>query len=433
MTFLARQPIQHTRASRSAIFIRTLFSVLLLSFGVVVSGVAQSIEPLKVTAQFDVTSNTLVLKAPQSIRYRIDSSERRLRVLNAVLDEKSRAQLPDPTILKFSSEQDTLVFTFAYSFDVSLTGDGQILTATPTKVVTTNPAESDNRFPLTISLANADPQFVAGILTRAYGFKVEVDPRRKAVLVFVGREDWAFVRAVVNTLDEPRPQVVFEAEILEINSTLSQSLGINYRDLFNFTLTELNPPSLLELGDISRTPLNVKIGLDLLKTTGTATVLARPRVTTLDGVEARLNSTQTTSQVITNNNNQTVVNTTTGITLRLLPRVAPDNQIEASINVAVSSPSGERSFSTRDASTTVRVSPGEPIVIGGLFEHQQSVETSGIPGLMDIPYLGELFKSTTTLQRNTDLVIVVTPYLILPKIKQEPVPVPVPVPPTEQP
>jgi hypothetical protein len=90
------------RALQISVLIRTLFSVLLISLSVVIGTSAQSIEPLKVTAQFDVTSNTLVLKAPQSIRYRIDTLERRLRVLNAVLDEKSRAQLPDPAILKFS-------------------------------------------------------------------------------------------------------------------------------------------------------------------------------------------------------------------------------------------------------------------------------------------------------------------------------------------
>jgi general secretion pathway protein D len=345
--------------------------------------------------------------------------------LQAVLDETTRYQLPDPSIIRASSVPDGLLLEFSYTVSGSLSTDNKTLFLQPTANQASNPAENDERFPLIIPLANADPQFVAGILARSYNLKVEVDARQRSVIVFAVKKDWEFIRSIVTALDLPRPQVAFEAEILEINDTLSQSLGINYRDLFSFTLTEGTPPGILDLGDVTRAPLNVKIGIDLLKTTGAATTLARPRVTTLDGVEARLNSTQTVSNTVSApNGGQTIVTTTTGITLRLLPKVSPSNQIEASLSVAVSAPTGDRSFSTREANTTVRVGNGEPIVIGGLLENQRSVSATGIPGLMDIPILGELFKSTSTVQRTTELVIVVTPYLILPRGQVAPVPPP---------
>ena len=115
-------------------------------------------------------------------------------------------------------------------------------------------------------------------------------------------------------------------------------------ELFSFNLTEASPvPSILDLGNVNRAPFSLKIGIDLLKTTGAATTLARPRVTTLDGVEARLNATQTTPIVSSGPNSTVIVNNvTTGITLRLLPRVQPDlTSVEAQLSIAVSSPTGQ--------------------------------------------------------------------------------------------
>ncbi len=407
-----------------------LIALLFSSVGLSLTA-AQSNNFIPVKVVFDAPTGTLTVSASQALRYRLDASQKQVTILQAVLDETTRYQLPDPSILRASNTTDGLLLEFAYTINASFSTDSKVVSIRALVAANTNTVtEQDERFPLIIPLANAEPQFVAGILSRSYNLKVEVDTRQRSIIVFAVKKDWEFIRSIVNALDAPRPQVAFEAEILEINDTLSQSLGINYRDLFSFSLTEGTPASIFELGDITRAPLNVKIGLDLLKTTGAATTLARPRVTTLDGVEARLNSTQTVSTTVSApNGGQTIVTTTTGITLRLLPKVAPDGQIESSLSVAVSAPTGKNSFSTREANTTVRVGNGEPIVIGGLLENQRSSTTEGIPGLMDIPILGELFKTTNTVQRTTELVIVVTPYLILPRTPATPVaPPPAPIP-----
>lgn len=426
------------------IFLQTRFKFLFIFFFLLISSfivslqtsspvLAQTTEFIPVTAAFDAPTGTLTLTASKALRYRLEASQRRVIIPDATLVESTRYQLPDPSIIRASSTPDGLLFEFSYTVVAGISTDNRVVTIKATSQTSANPAEQDERYPLIVPLANSDPQFVAGILSRSYNLKVEVDTRQRSVIVFATKKDWDFIRAIITALDLPRPQVAFEAEILEINDTLSQSLGINYRDLFSFTLTEGTPPGVFDLGDITRAPLNVKIGIDLLKTTGAATTLARPRVTTLDGVEARLNSTQTVSSTVAGpNNSQTLVTTTTGITLRLLPKVAPNNQIEASLSVAVSAPTGEKSFSTREANTTVRVGNGEPIVIGGLLENQRSTSTTGIPGLMDIPILGELFKTTNTVQRTTELVIVVTPYLIMPRSPNAPIAPPAPTTPGER-
>jgi general secretion pathway protein D len=410
---------------------RVLASLVLALCSLVSFSLAQGAELQKVAARFDFQTSTLTIQAAKQLRYRLDGLQKQITVLDAVFDESQRYLLPDTSVLQLVQKPTQIEIQFSYSIVPSVSEDNKtIIIRAQTSLAGSNTATQDERFPLILPLANADPQFVAGILTRSYNFKVEVDPRQRSLMIFAPRADWEFIRTVVISMDVPRPQVAFEAEILEINDLFSQDLGIKYSDLFSFSLKEDNPPGILDLGDITRAPLNVKIGLDLLKTTGVATTLARPRVTTLDGVEARLNSTQTVSTTVpAANGGQTLVTTTTGITLRLLPKVSPNGDIEASLSVAVSAPNNKNSFSTREANTTVRVRNGEPIVIGGLLENQNSTSVEGIPGLMDIPLLGELFKSTSTKTRVTELVIVVTPYLILPRTNDAPVaPPPAPAP-----
>ncbi|RIH74437.1 putative type II secretion system protein D [Calidithermus terrae] len=62
----------------------------------------------------------------------------------------------------------------------------------------------------------------------------------------------------------------------------------------------------------------------------------------------------------------------------------------------------------------MRVGSGEAIVIGGLLENRRTESVEKVPGLGDLPLLGELFKTTSTTTAETDLVIVITPRLLTP-------------------
>ncbi len=390
-----------------------------------------------------VNGDTLILTGGAVLRFAVDydAGELVVRAASAANPEGF------PSWARPEASGEDLRVIVRGGFTVSSSASGRVLSVTralaPPPETSTTPGatptgEMANVFPLIVPLANADPTFVAGILTRSYNIRVEVDLRQRTVIVFVRQADWAFVRGVIAELDKARPQVAFEAEILEVNQFLTQSLGFDYRELFSFNLTEASPvPGILDLGAVNRAPFSLKIGIDLLKTTGAATTLARPRVTTLDGEEARLNATQTTPIPSPGpNGTVTINNVTTGITLRMLPKVMPDlTGVEASLSIAVSSPTGQVNnipqYSTREANTTVRVRNGEPIVIGGLYQNNDSTSSRGLPGLMDVPILGELFKTTTTDRRTTDLVIVVTPYIIAPTLS--PLPPSAPPPPRGEP
>jgi general secretion pathway protein D len=244
---------------------------------------------------------------------------------------------------------------------------------------------------------------------------------------------------LIKELDAPRAQVLYEVEVLEVNQRLTQSLGIDYSQLFTFSFTE-QIVSGIAPGVISRSPGSISLGINLLKESGAARILSRPRIVASDGVEARLNATQTLNNLIPGaNGSKTVQSSTTGINLRLLPRVNPDNSVESQISITVSIPSGQtkdggQEFSSRELSSTARVRNAEPLVIGGLYESRRQTAVAAVPLLSDIPILGELFKSTREVESTTDLVIMITPYILGLGNPAAPAPVvPQPTPPQDPP
>ena len=266
-------------------------------------------------------------------------------------------------------------------------------------------------------LLYANPSTVASLVTQLYNVKVQVDERQRAVLILINPSDRPLFDALIKELDIPRAQVLYEVEVLEINQRLTQNLGIDYTQLFTFTFAEQTPVG-IGLGAISRSPGSISLGINLLKESGAAKILSRPRIVTMDGVEARFNATQTLNNLIPGaNGSKTVQSSTTGINLRLLPRVNPDATIESQISITVSIPSGQnkdggQEFSSRELSSTTRVRNAEPLVIGGLYESRNQSAVAAVPLLSDIPVLGELFKSTRQVESTTDLVIMITPYIL---------------------
>jgi type IV pilus assembly protein PilQ len=66
----------------------------------------------------------------------------------------------------------------------------------------------------------------------------------------------------------------------------------------------------------------------------------------------------------------------------------------------------------REAVTDLLVRDGETVVMGGIYEVTQEDDTSGIPGLQNIPLLGRLFKHTAKTDNKTELLIFITPTLL---------------------
>ena len=150
-------------------------------------------------------------------------------------------------------------------------------------------------------------------------------------------------------------------------------------------------------------------------------LLADPHVTVVDRHTASLGIvTQIPVQQLTQTQQGGSIGTTTfqeaGITLDVTPRIADDGTIEMEVSPEFSVLSGFQSgnpiIDTRRASTVVRVTHGESLVIGGL-RSKSTVETvRGIPGLMNVKWFGKLFRSHTTDVRESELIVLIMPEII---------------------
>jgi len=107
-----------------------------------------------------------------------------------------------------------------------------------------------------------------------------------------------------------------------------------------------------------------------------------------------------------------------GVQLAFTPIVLSGGRISIKVRTSVSEISGVTdgipSLSTRRAETTVEQPSGGSFMIGGLLQQNSSRAVSGFPGLQRLPIIGSLFSSKRFLDRETELVIVVTPYLVKP-------------------
>jgi pilus assembly protein CpaC len=113
-----------------------------------------------------------------------------------------------------------------------------------------------------------------------------------------------------------------------------------------------------------------------------------------------------------------------GISLGFTPIVMSEGRISLNISTEVSEPTSEGSFETggvgsdilglrvRKANTVVELPAGESLVIAGLIREESRQSTDGIPGIKDIPGLGAMFRNRDDLTSQSELVIMVTPYLV---------------------
>ncbi len=280
----------------------------------------------------------------------------------------------------------------------------------------------------TFFLRYAEPQSVADILKRLLPYgdnKVQVENESHAIVVRdVDPELLAEIQAFIAEVDKPLPQVFLDAQIVEINADDVSKLGISTGSTLPVTFsekTETYGSVQMPLQPIVRTPLSLTMTLDALKGDGKARVLANPRVTTMDGVEAAVITGERFPIFVTETNgNQTFTikqDIVAGIELRITPRVNEGDMITTKIRTQVSSITGVTSAgypttSTREATTTIRVRAGETIVIGGLKETREIKQATRIPILGQIPWIGRLFSSERVETRESELFIFVTPYLI---------------------
>ena len=169
--------------------------------------------------------------------------------------------------------------------------------------------------------------------------------------------------------------------------------------------------------------LDIASALDLAEQDGVATTLAEPNLTALSGETASFLAGGEIPIVTSNGlSGSTVSYKPYGVSLSYTPVVMANGRISLRVKPEVSEITSvtniqgvqTASLSTRSADTTVELGSGQSFMIAGLISNNALTSIDKTPGVGDVPILGHLFRSSSFRRNETELVIVVTPYLVKP-------------------
>jgi|KBSMisStandDraft_5_1062788.scaffolds.fasta_scaffold112213_2 pilus assembly protein CpaC len=259
----------------------------------------------------------------------------------------------------------------------------------------------------------------------------------------------------VNRLKTATPlQVTLKVRIAEVNRSILKQVGVNLlasdpTSGFKFGLAQgggiFLPPAgetSDQVGQIIRNPvgttlsgagklfgLDIISALDLAQTDGVITTLAEPNLTAISGETASfLAGGEFPVPISQGLAAISVEYKQYGVGLAFTPIVLSDGRISLRVRPEVSELSDAGSvklngyvvpaLTTRRAETTVELGSGQSFMIAGLLQNRHTNNIEKAPFLGDIPILGALFRSTKFQRDETELVIIVTPYLVRPVSNQ---------------
>ena len=236
-------------------------------------------------------------------------------------------------------------------------------------------------------------------------------------------------------------QINLRIRVAEVSRDFSRDLGIDVEATFDIgEFSFFVAPALPQLSDAGFGPGNNALAgfqsdnidslIQALEAENMAVLLAEPNLTTISGQPASFFAGSEIPIIqVTEEGEIGVQLEEVGVSVGFTPVIVSGNRINMAVLVSVRSPLGtvalgggleSPSFTTREAETNVELGSGQSFAIAGLFQVlDNSVSVDRIPGLASIPILGQLFQSEEFENNETELVIVVTPYLVRPVDAQD--------------
>jgi len=257
---------------------------------------------------------------------------------------------------------------------------------------------------------------------------------------------------IINRITITTPtQINLQVKIAEVGRGVLKELGFNWdASLFSggtlFGIANGNPVTRTILDPITNLPItefltrgagasslfgsassgnfDLTAVIDALETEGFLSVLAEPNLTALSGETASFLAGGEFPIPVPDEGDISLEFKEFGVGLTFTPRVLSDGKINLQVAPEVSQLSNSGAISingisvpaltTRKASTTVELASGQSFAIAGLLQSNLTQDTRSFPILGDIPILGALFRSDKYQRQETELVIIVTPYIVEP-------------------
>lgn len=280
---------------------------------------------------------------------------------------------------------------------------------------------------------------------------LSVDKRTSSMTIKDVASVFRNVEDLLATLDRPTPQVLIEARIVEVSANDSRDLGIQWGGHISAvnTLTTLGGFPTLNKGAFTGNNFLVDfpsgavgtgsgsgfsfgiinpaktLGLDLqlaaLGKIGRTKIISTPKIVTTDNVTAKISQGESFPYPqATAEGTISAAYKDVAISIEVTPHITPANSISMAVVTTkedfkefVQIGTGQAPRTTKiEGKTTVLVQDGETLVIGGVYKKTELESESGVPGLMKIPILGWLFKTSSKSEDISELLIFITPRIV---------------------
>ena len=289
---------------------------------------------------------------------------------------------------------------------------------------------------LTISINHADPNNLVeniqqqGLLSKRG--KVTVDKRTNSIIITDMNKQFADIKKLVKTLDQPIPQVHISAHIVTMSDESMEELGIKWgysgksSQFFNQLNVDLGVAHSsssvgFNLAKLSGSLLDLE--LSALESENQLEIIASPNLLTANQNMASIKQgTEIPYEVSNGSNGSTSIEFKQAVLgLEVTPKIVAGNQMILDLYITQNTTGrsikrrdgGEAlAIETQEIRTQVKIKSGETVVLGGIFQQVNNVSKNSVPAISNIPIIGNAFKNKAKKQQKRELVIFITPQLV---------------------
>jgi len=294
--------------------------------------------------------------------------------------------------------------------------------------------------------------------------KIDTNSRTNTLIVYDIQKNIDQIEALVHRLDTRIPQVLIEARIVEVTNDFSKELGIQWgvarasqasktatnifggntgSDAFYGLHNPSTGDAAIDGGDTLPVGFNVNLPaageggsfgfnvgrffsnslyvldarLSLAQSRNEAKVISSPRIMTIDNQKADVVQGEDIPYSTTSQNGTNIQFVQANLELVVTPHVTAENTLLLDVETHRDSAgtvgsSGAPPITRNTATTTVLLNDGETTVIGGIYIIDKTKSRVGVPGLMNIPYVGQFFRRDSVTNDKKELLVFLTPKII---------------------
>ena len=262
--------------------------------------------------------------------------------------------------------------------------------------------------------------------------KAIIDKRTNSIIITDMSKQFSNIRKLVKSLDQPIPQVHISAHIVTMNKQSMDELGIKWgytghssqvlsKFDVDFGVTNAASSVGFNLAKLSGSLLNLE--LSALESENQLEIIASPNLLTANQNMASIKQgTEIPYEVSNGGNGSTSIEFKQAVLgLEVTPKIIANDQMI--LDLYITQNTAGRSIKRRDGGealaietqeirTQVKIKSGETVVLGGIFQQINNVSKNSVPGISNIPIIGNAFKNNAKKQQKRELVIFITPQLV---------------------